>query len=120
MDTRNVKVTVHGREALNSVMFYGVNFRGELYIFPVKQCFQCWKFGHTKTRYTGRAQCNKGGKGRKLDSECESPTRCINCQQNHPANDRNCQERGRRNEVLKKNLADRVPYAEAEKTFPKL
>ncbi|KAL9694759.1 hypothetical protein quinque_014044 [Culex quinquefasciatus] len=46
--TSSLKVTVQGKEVPRAIKIYGCGFRAELYIFPVKQCSLCWKFGHTK------------------------------------------------------------------------
>lgn len=119
VNSRNVKVTVEGTEVPRSVKIFTVNFRAELYVFPVKQCLLCWRFGHTKVSCTGKAKCVNCGQHHDAHEECEGATRCINCNQNHPANSRECPERERRSKILKVMQCNRVPFAEAEKSYPK-
>ncbi|XP_055607137.1 uncharacterized protein LOC129754900 [Uranotaenia lowii] len=46
--TENMKITVQGGKVPEKVIIYGCPFKAEMYVYPVKQCFKCWKFGHLK------------------------------------------------------------------------
>lgn len=120
VNTNNLKVTVQGQEVPRMIKIYGVAFRAHLYIFPVKQCVQCWKFGHTRARCHGRAHCRKCGQSHVSDGEeCQRNPLCINCGKEHESNSRECSERMRRINILGKMREKRVPFAEAEKEFPR-
>lgn len=61
------------------------------------QCFRCQGFGHASRNCNRPAQCVKCGLGHPT-WECpkkgrEEPARCCNCQQDHPANYSQCNER---------------------------
>lgn len=59
------------------------------YIKSVKQCFNCFRFGHTKK------WCRESEKkclrcGENFHGDCLKETKCINCGGNHTALDRSC------------------------------
>ncbi|KAL9694448.1 hypothetical protein quinque_013733 [Culex quinquefasciatus] len=107
------KVTVQGKEVPRAIKIYGCGFRAELYIFPVKQCSLCWKFGHTKKVCRGEAACQNCGAVDCTD-ECPNQARCRNCKKGHGAADRNCPERTRRKAIVQEMVKKRIPFAEAE------
>lgn len=120
VDTNNLKVTVQGREVPRLIKIYGVAFRAHLYIFPVKQCVQCWKFGHTKVKCHGRVLCRKCGQAHETgEDECQQSPHCINCGKEHESNSRECSERIRRINILGRMREKRIPFGEAEKEFPR-
>lgn len=59
------------------------------YVFPVSQCSNCWKFGHTaKFCSTNKVFCPKCGGNHQ---NCEAKTfKCINCAGRHMALERSC------------------------------
>lgn len=117
--TSNIKIIVKGKQAPKPVRIYGCFFRTEVYVFPVKQCLKCWRFGHTVKFCRSKQRCKHCGKDH--DSEnCTQPTGCLNCHQNHSADNRNCAERERRVQILKQMRIRGMTYAEAELNFPKL
>lgn len=69
-DTTNIKVTVEGTQVPKWLKIYGCNFRPELYIFPIRQCQNCWRFGH------GAKFCTAKGKMRYLRRESSHQYRC--------------------------------------------
>lgn len=117
-DTENIKLTVKGQEVPERVKIYGCPFKAELYIFPVRQCRQCWRFGHAIKQCRSRPRCRKCG-GRHLEEECEDQEKCVNCGRNHDAQARECPERIRRWKILEK-VKDGKTFAEAENIYPKL
>ncbi|XP_062534487.1 uncharacterized protein LOC134203619 [Armigeres subalbatus] len=61
VDTYNIKVTVEGGRVPNRVKIYGCNFRAELYIFPIRQCKHCWRYGHGAKYCTSMTHCSSCG-----------------------------------------------------------
>lgn len=116
--TSSLKVTVQGKEVPRAIKIYGCGFRAELYIFPVKQCSLCWKFGHTKKVCRGEAACQNCGAVDCTD-ECPNQARCRNCKKGHGAADRNCPERTRRKAIVQEMVKKRIPFAEAEQALVK-
>lgn len=60
-DTENVKITFTGKELPDSVSLYGCSFKIVLYLFPVKQCQNCWAFGHRKEKCWRTTKCKDCG-----------------------------------------------------------
>lgn len=119
VDTPNLKVTVQGTSVPRMFRIFGVSFRAEQYIFPVKQCRTCWRFGHTSKVCFGNPRCQVCGKVHASDGECQDKICCRNCRGNHEASDRSCPERKRRADIFRTMAKKNMPYAEAEKEHPK-
>lgn len=47
VDTSNLRITVAGQKVPRLVKIYGCAFKCELYIFPIRQFQNCWRFGHS-------------------------------------------------------------------------
>lgn len=120
MDTPNLKVTFKGTTVPDAVKIYGCCFRCELYVFPVRQCEKCWRFGHgTKFCTYRRAKCKSCG-GENCKNGCIGITKCVNCQREHRANSKDCPERKRRQRILQVMRKNNKTYTEAEQLYPKL
>lgn len=119
VDTPNLKVTVQGKTVPRMVRIFGVSFRAEQYIFPVKQCGTCWRFGHSTKACFGNPRCRTCGRVHETGTECNDRVRCINCRGGHEASDRSCPERKRRAAIFRTMATKNVEYAEAEKEHPK-
>lgn len=119
IDTPNIKITVKGTKIPENVKIYGCFFRVELYVFPIRQCQNCWRYGHKATFCTSRKKCPKCG-DKHTQSECTEPPKCINCNLNHEANAKDCPERKRRQMILQEMKKKRVTYAEAASNYPKI
>lgn len=117
--TQNVKVTVKGKQLPRVVHIFGANFRPELYVFPVKQCSICWKFGHSKTKCAGKGKCRICGKEHEPNAECANAPFCVNCKKGHASDSDKCPERERRRKIIKEMESRGVTYTEAERAFPR-
>lgn len=117
--TWNLKVTVEGPKAPPAVKIYNCAFRAETYIFPIKQCILCWRFGHTAKHCKAKRRCKKCSKSHEQQGECQALHKCVNCDEEHAADDRNCTERRRRLNVLREMQKTGKTYLEAETKFPK-
>lgn len=115
----SIKVTFKGKEMPRDIVMYGCRFRVELYIFPMKQCHNCWMFGHKQNVCKKPRKCVTCGLNH-ADQQCEGTKQCINCGKGHQANDKECPERKRQQKV---NLAvqhKRITVQEAQDLYPKL
>lgn len=119
LKTQNIKVTIKGKQIPKTLKIYGVNFHTELYIFPVKQCTSCWRFGHTRKACRGNAKCKNCGEPESDEhSICKNQTRCLNCKQNHQAGNKSCPERNRRHSILRIMAEKHMTYEEAQREWP--
>ncbi|XP_063395086.1 uncharacterized protein LOC134680034 [Cydia fagiglandana] len=92
----------------------------ELYIFPTIQCYNCTKFGHTKTNCRSRPKCFKCGQlhpGHTCSVEEDDATCCL-CNGFHFATNRACPEHKRQKDIKVTMANNCISYAEAVKLHP--
>lgn len=112
-DTTNVKVTFQGNKHPESIAIFGCKFKVELYIFPVKQCMNCWGYGHKKDQCKRVAKCRSCGEEKHQD-ECRM-VKCINCGGNHKATERECPMRQEQREITEVMQREKISFGEARK-----
>ncbi|XP_021694242.1 uncharacterized protein LOC110674277 [Aedes aegypti] len=93
LDTYNVKATDEGHQVPNRIHVYGCSFRAELCIFPIRQCKNCWRYGHGAKLCTPRTRCAACGGGHEV-SVCDKDAKCPNCKRGHKADDPECRRIG--------------------------
>ena len=118
IDTNNIKVTVKGNQVPESVKIYGCPFKAELYVFPVKLCAKCWRYGHGTKSCRGKLKCKRCGRGHK-EEECEEDPKCPNCKKDHEAGSMDCPERKRREKIRRTMLEKGASFREAAEQFPR-
>lgn len=118
-NTANLKIKINGIIVPNRVKIFGCFFKTELYVFPVRQCQKCWRYGHSSKYCNAKDRCVNCG-GEHTLNECNKTTKCSNCRQQHVASSSDCPERKRRQDILKEMKRRTISYSEAEKIFPKL
>lgn len=92
----------------------------ELYTFPTIQCFNCCRFGHTKTQCRSAPRCYKCGQSHSADTFHieEDTASCFLCGGLHFATSKSCQE-FERQKLIKAYMAQNcVSYIEALKLHP--
>lgn len=89
----------------------------DLYIFPTIQCFNCCRYGHTKTQCRSKPCCYKCGQGHS-GSTCnveEDFVSCCLCTGNHFAINKRCPEFERQKSIKLSMAQSCLSYAEASK-----
>lgn len=78
-----VIVTYKGSHLPRNTPIYGdmITLRIRPYIEPIRQCFNCFKFGHKKDWCKADRKCINCGE--KEHGRCENETRCANCMRMH-------------------------------------
>ncbi|XP_071574383.1 uncharacterized protein [Temnothorax nylanderi] len=66
----------------------GINLRVRPYVPQVRQCFNCFRFGHNKLNCKSDTRCIVCGD--KAHGQCEKETRCCNCGGHHKSTFRGC------------------------------
>lgn len=92
----------------------------DLYIFPTIQCFNCCKFGHTKTNCRSKPKCFKCGQMHAghtctVEEDCAS---CCLCNGFHFATNRSCPEHKRQKDIKVTMANNHISYGEAVKLHP--
>lgn len=123
--TYSIKIFVEGQELPESVAIYGVCEMVEAYIFPIKMCKKCWRYGHrVNACKSAKGRCEncgseQDGQGQDCVNPCINPTNCIQCKQTHKVTDRNCPERIRQDKIRYVMANERLTFMEASNKFPK-
>lgn len=118
--TFSIKIYAKGQYLPRSVEIYGVNALCEPYIFPLRICYKCWRYGHAqKYCKAGSVKCCKCGLEHE-EKDCKTTTlKCINCGLAHKASDRNCPERDRQDKIRTEMALNKLSYIEAQQKYPK-
>lgn len=118
--TYSVKLFVKGENLPNSVKIYGTNRFVEPYIFPLKLCLRCWRYGHREKFCKAKeARCCNCGQEHTED-KCEvTEVKCVNCAGNHKAISRECSERVRQNQIREVMTVNKTSFFEAAEKYPK-
>lgn len=89
VDSETVTVCFQNDTLPQYVRAYECRFEVEKYIFPVTQCFGCWKFGHTiKFCPVKKILCPKCGSVN--HANCDKEFKCLNCKGLHFVLDKCC------------------------------
>lgn len=88
-DCEKIRVGFKGSSLPTYIYIFDMKVRVEPYVFPVTQCSNCWRYGHTRKMCPSvKSYCPKCGG--KHDSCDITVYKCINCHENHMALDRTC------------------------------
>lgn len=91
VDTNNLILTWEGDVRPDKVSLYDelMSLRVRSYVEAVKQCFNCYKFGHIKTVRRAKQRCIICGK-EETHERCEKSVKCANCREEHKSTYRKC------------------------------
>lgn len=89
IDSETIRLSFKGNSLPEYVYLFNTRVKVEAYIFPVTQCSNCWRFGHSaKYCPSTKIFCPKCGKHH---PNCETNSfKCINCKGNHMALAKTC------------------------------
>lgn len=119
VETSTVRIKFKGKTLPETAVLYGWRFHPELYIFPMKQCRNCWMFGHKTGVCRKGRKCANCGNDHDTETECREQTRCLNCGRNHRSDDPRCPERRRQNRVNEAAQRKRITQQEARELLLK-
>ncbi|XP_065093117.1 uncharacterized protein LOC135713809 [Ochlerotatus camptorhynchus] len=114
-DTENVKIIFRGKQLPDSVSLYGCRFKIELYLFPVKQCSNCWGFGHRREKCWRTTKCKECGVQHE-DDNCRQKA-CINCGGSHSPTDSKCPEKEKQVQINAGMQLEKLTYKEANEKW---
>lgn len=83
------------------------------YVEAVKQCFNCYKYGHIKNKCKAKTKCPICGKD--AHGECNSAPQCVICGDKHKSNYRECIEYQRNKNMCIIMAHNNCSFFEAEK-----
>uniref|UniRef100_A0A2H1WTA9 SFRICE_039414 n=1 Tax=Spodoptera frugiperda TaxID=7108 RepID=A0A2H1WTA9_SPOFR len=117
--TQTVVLIFDGQTLPKKVFCFYSALPVELYSYSTIQCFNCCRFGHTRTLCRSKPHGFRCGQDHPGDG-CqisEIDAHCVNCNGNHFANYNSCPELGRQKSI-KALMAERsISYAEASQVW---
>lgn len=119
--TYSVKIYAEGDKLPREVIIFGIPKIVEVYLFPVKFCYKCLRYGHrVKACKSGQQRCYICANGDHEGKDCKSlDLRCFHCGGSHKAFDVNCKERIRQENINKSMAYNKLTFNEAEKRYPR-
>nr|XP_042911592.1 uncharacterized protein LOC122272238 [Parasteatoda tepidariorum] len=79
------------------------------------RCFQCQRFGHSKTSCRSKPICAHCSGFDHSDTSCELPALCSNCNGAHAAYSRNCPKWSQEKEIQSVKVLQNVTFSEARR-----
>lgn len=102
-DTGNIIVTMKGSKIIPKLGLWDNTYHIKVrpYVSPVKQCYKCFRFGHTKEWCKSAEKCINCGdlKQKHVHELCTKPPSCVNCGGDHKSTYKGCQERERNRDL---------------------
>ncbi|GBN56488.1 hypothetical protein AVEN_119340-1 [Araneus ventricosus] len=85
------------------------------YIPNPLRCFQCQRFGHSKTSCRGTLTCARCAEVGHESTDCTRAEKCVNCKGEHTSFSRNCSAWKQEKEIISTKIKKQISYQEARK-----
>ncbi|GFT03573.1 uncharacterized protein TNCV_2986861 [Trichonephila clavipes] len=85
------------------------------YIPNPLRCFQCQRFGHSKTVCRGQPTCSRCAEVGHDSADCKAKERCVNCKGDHSSFSRSCPTWLLEKEITAIKIKDKISYPEARR-----
>ncbi|GBO21233.1 hypothetical protein AVEN_129476-1 [Araneus ventricosus] len=85
------------------------------YIPNPLRCFQCQRFGHSKTSCRGTLTCARCAEVGHESTNCTRAEKCVNCKGEHTSFSRNCFAWKQEKEIISTKIKQQISYQEARK-----
>ncbi|GBN09356.1 hypothetical protein AVEN_156315-1 [Araneus ventricosus] len=85
------------------------------YIPNPLRCFQCQRFGHSKTSCRGTLTCARCAEVGHESTNCTRAEKCVNCKGEHTSFSRNCFAWKQEKEIISTKMKQQISYQEARK-----
>ncbi|GBN80576.1 hypothetical protein AVEN_108225-1 [Araneus ventricosus] len=87
----------------------------KVYIPNPLRCFQCQRFGHSKSSCRGTLTCARCVEVGHDSTTCTAKEKCINCKGDHTSFSRNCFAWKQDKEIISTKIKNQISYVEARK-----
>ncbi|GFX27894.1 uncharacterized protein TNCV_3083171 [Trichonephila clavipes] len=82
------------------------------YIPNPLRCFQCQRFGHSKTTCRGQPTCARCAEVGHDSADCKAREKCVNCKGDHPSYSRSCPTWSTEKEITALKIKNKISYPE--------
>ncbi|KAI5711569.1 hypothetical protein M8J76_000147 [Diaphorina citri] len=114
---QTVRLLFEGPDIPQHILLYFNRIQCEPSIMPVRQCQNCFRFGHISKYCRGTKKCRMCAAESDPNHQCSKNPHCINCKDNHIATSPDCKELTKQKNIKKMMSVRRVLYHEALQTF---
>ncbi|XP_055924437.1 uncharacterized protein LOC129956538 [Argiope bruennichi] len=85
------------------------------YIPNPLRCFQCQRFGHSKSNCRGTLTCARCAEKGHDNQQCSAEEKCVNCKGNHSSFSRSCERWILEKQIVSVKFKEDIPYPEARR-----
>lgn len=115
VDRQMVFVTFLGNTIPKTVKINMVNFVVDPYIYPVVQCFNCLRYGHTNKQCKGKRKCQNCSQQNCSSENCENEKICVHCNSpDHTSISRECPMYQKQKNIKSIMAVENTSFKEAE------
>ncbi|GBN62159.1 hypothetical protein AVEN_61393-1 [Araneus ventricosus] len=114
--TKHVILTFNSTKLPTNIEVGYLNYKVKVYIPNPIRCFNCQRFGHSKTACRGKQTCSKCASVDHNTPDCNSPELlCVNRKQPHSSDSRDCPQWKLKKKIQELRARNNISYAEARK-----
>ncbi|XP_042910733.1 uncharacterized protein [Parasteatoda tepidariorum] len=113
--TKHLILTFASAKLPTEIKMAWINCPVRPYIPNPLRCYQCQRFGHSKTSCRGRPVCAHCSSTEHEDTSCELPPLCVNCKGDHAAYARSCPKWSQEKEIQSIKVLQNLTFNEARR-----
>lgn len=117
VDTATLVLTINGTVVPERIKIGLLRVPTRLFYPSPMLCFNCYTYGHTKTRCQKPPVCKvcSGNHALEKDTTCDQEPLCKNCKESHSPASKKCPEYIKEEEIIKIKVDNDISFAEARK-----
>ncbi|GFU64507.1 putative RNA-directed DNA polymerase from transposon X-element [Trichonephila clavipes] len=117
LNTKHLILTFNTPDLPQTVKMAYIRCPVRPYIPHPLRCFQCQRFGHSKTVCRGQPTCSRCAEVGHDSADCKAKERCVNCKGDHSSFSRSCPTWLLEKEITAVKNKDKISYPEARRQF---
>ncbi|GFY31998.1 uncharacterized protein TNCV_2621351 [Trichonephila clavipes] len=115
LNTKHLILTFNTPDLPQTVKMAYIRCPVRPYIPNPLRCFQCQRFGHSKTVCRGQPTCSRCAEVGHDSADCKAKERCVNCKGDHSSFSRSCPTWLLEKEITAVKIKDKISYPEARR-----
>ncbi|GBM59057.1 hypothetical protein AVEN_48519-1 [Araneus ventricosus] len=115
LNTKHLILTFSSAKLPEHIKAGYIRLSVKVYIPNPLRCFQCQRFGHSKSSCRGTLTCARCAEVGHDSTTCTAKEKCINCKGDHTSFSRDCFAWKQEKEIISTKIKLQISYAEARK-----
>ncbi|XP_055939444.1 uncharacterized protein LOC129969061 [Argiope bruennichi] len=115
LPTKHFILTFHSHQLPEYICAGYIKLPVRPYIPNPLRCFQCQRFGHSKTNCRGTITCARCAEKGHDCQQCTAPEKCTNCNGNHTSYSRLCERWQLEKRIVATKIKENISYPEARR-----